>query len=105
YDLTAQLYTLNLRTIDTKAPATSLTAVAAVKGHGTTLATMNAAVAADLSASRLDTIAVDSVSVRASVANGLAKVERLYAAGAKTRANVSGEFGLVRDRSGEIRYA
>jgi len=104
YDLTANLFTINLRTVDTKAPITSLTAHAVVRGRGTSLPTMRTALAADLSTSRWDSIAVDTVSIRASVADGLANIQKLYALGAHTTANVSGTFGLVRGRSGELTY-
>ncbi|MDB4878312.1 MAG: hypothetical protein JWM41_4758 [Gemmatimonadetes bacterium] len=104
YDLTSSLYTLNLRTIDSKAPVTSLTANALVRGRGTTLATMHTVIAADLSTSRWDSVAVDTMSVRASIANGLADIQRLYAYGAHTAANVSGSFGLTRERTGQLTY-
>jgi translocation and assembly module TamB len=104
YNLSASLFTLNLRTIDAKAPITSLTAQATVRGRGTQVATMRSTIAADLSTSRWDSIAVDTMSVRASVAGGLADVQRLYARGAHTVATVSGTFGLVRDRNGELTY-
>ena len=104
YDLTSGLYTLNLRTVDSKAPITSLTAHAAVRGRGTQLATMNASIAADLSTSRWDSVAVDTMSVRATVAGGLASITKLYAFGAHTSANVSGSFGLTRERSGQLTY-
>ena len=104
YDLTASLYTLNLRTVTSKAPVTSLTASARVSGRGTQLATMNATLAADLSTSRWDSIAVDTVSVRLRLADGLADVRRLYAHGAHTTASVSGSFGLARGRSGTLAY-
>ncbi len=104
YDLTAHLYTLNLRTLTTKGPTTSLTATAAVRGRGTQVATMRTTVAADLSTSRWDTLAVDTASVRATLTNGLAQVQRLYAHGYHTAANVSGSFGLTRSTSGELKY-
>jgi len=104
YDLDARLYTLDLRTIDTKAPITSLTAHATVTGAGTSLATMNATLDADLKTSRWDSIAVDTMSIRASVAGGVARVAKLYAYGAHTNANVSGSFGLVRGTSGTLTY-
>jgi translocation and assembly module TamB len=104
YDLTASLYTLNLRTIDSKAPVTSLTANARVSGRGTQLATMDATVSADLSTSRWDSIAVDTVSVRLRLANGLADVRHLYAHGAHTTATASGSFGLARGSSGTLTY-
>lgn len=105
YDLTARLYTLDLHTITTKGPTTSLSAAAMVRGRGTDPATMRATLAADLSTSRWDSIAVDSVSIRANVADGLAEIPRLYARGAHSTAQVSGTFGLTRARSGELTYA
>lgn len=104
YDLTATLYTLNLRTITTKAPITSLSAVAMAKGRGTSLDRMNSAFAADLSTSRWDSIAVDSVSLRATLANGMATIPKLYAHGAHAEANVSGTFGLLRGQIGQLQY-
>ncbi|HMA23286.1 MAG TPA: translocation/assembly module TamB domain-containing protein, partial [Gemmatimonadaceae bacterium] len=106
YNLSASLYTLNLRTIDSKAPVTSLTAQVAVHGRGTQLATLHSTIAADLSTSRwgMDSIAVDTMSVRASIAGGVADVQRLYVSGAHTAANVSGTFGLARNRTGELTY-
>jgi translocation and assembly module TamB len=104
YDLSAHLFTLNLRTITTKAPVTSLTATATVHGRGTQLATMRTTVAADLATSRWDTLAVDTASVRATLANGLAQIQRLYAVGYHTAANVTGSFGLTRATSGELTY-
>jgi translocation and assembly module TamB len=105
YDLVSSLYTVNLRTVNSKAPVTSLTANAAVRGRGFQLATMNAAVAADLAASRLDTIAVDTLSVRASVASGLATVDKLYVLGSHVAANVHGTLGLVKEKNGTMAYA
>src|SRR6185312_6714231 len=70
YDLTSSLHTVNLRTVTTKAPITSLTARAMVRGRGFDLATMRSTIAADLSTSKWDSIAVDSLSVRANIGNG-----------------------------------
>jgi len=104
YDLTSSLYTVNLRTVNLKAPQTSLTANAAVRGRGFEPATMQATIAADLSTSRLDTIVVDTVSVRANVAGGVANIQKLYASGAHTKATVSGALGLTSGRSGTLAY-
>ncbi len=104
YDLTSRLYTVNLRTIDGKAPVTSLTALTTVRGRGTQLATMRTVIAADLSTSRWDTVAVDTASVRVTLANGLADVQRLSAVGAHTTVSASGSFGLTRERSGQLTY-
>jgi translocation and assembly module TamB len=105
YDLTAALQALNLRTIFAKAPSTSITAQALVAGRGTELATLRAAVAADLSASRWDSIAVDTASVRASFANGLVDIHRLYARGASASASASGTFGLTANQTGLLTYS
>lgn len=105
FDVDARLYTLNLRTIDSKAPITSLTAHAKANIVGTNLATMTASLDADLRTSRWDSIAVDTMSIRASIADGLLRVPKLYAYGAHTAANVSGSFGLVRGRAGTLTYA
>jgi translocation and assembly module TamB len=104
YNLASSLHTLNLRTIDTKAPITSLTAQVVARGRGTQIATMHSTIAADLSTSRWDSIAVDSMSVRGSVAAGVADVQRLYARAAHIVATASGTFGLVRERTGELTY-
>ncbi len=111
YDLTSSLVTLNLRTIDSKAPVTSLTAHASVRGRGTAPATMTATLAADLSASRWvgtgprDSIALDTVSIRATVGGGRATISKLYAFGAHTSATISGTLGLTKEQTGTITYA
>jgi translocation and assembly module TamB len=109
YDLATSLYTFNLRTIDSKAPVTSLTARVTAAGRGTDVATLYSKVAADFSTSHWmqgsDSIAFDTVSIRATAANGMANVERLFAAGAQTRATVSGSFGLVANKSDSLTYA
>lgn len=104
YDLTAQLYALNLRAITTKAPETSLTAFAVGRGRGFKPETMRATLAADLSTSRWDTVAVDTASIRVNIADGLADVDRLYAAGYHAVASAHGSFGLSRTRNGTLTY-
>src|SRR5262249_18756049 len=48
YDLTARAYLFNANAVTTKAPATTITATAAVKGRGTKPETMKADIAANL---------------------------------------------------------
>ncbi|HEX3867921.1 MAG TPA: translocation/assembly module TamB domain-containing protein [Gemmatimonadaceae bacterium] len=111
YDLTSTLHTLNLRTIDSKAPVTSLSARAAVHGRGTTLASVNATASADLSASRYvgggprDSVALDTASVRARIANGRVAVDTLYAVGANTSATASGSFGIIKEQTGTLAFS
>jgi translocation and assembly module TamB len=104
YDINAGLHTLNLNTVLEKAPQTSLTATAMVRGRGTELATMRTIIAADLQTSRWDSVAVDTASVRVTLADGLAQVSRLEARGYHTTASASGSFGLVAGRTGTLSY-
>jgi translocation and assembly module TamB len=104
YDLTARLYTLNLRTITTKGPVTSLTAQAMARGRGFKPETMRSTFAVDLSTSRYDSVAVDTASIRANIGGGLADIQKLYARGGHVVANVSGTFGLAANRTGELSY-
>ena len=104
YDLTSSLYTVNLRTVNSKAPVTSLTANAVVRGRGFDPATMHTSISADLSTSRLDSIVVDTVSVRATIVDGIANIAKLYASGAHTKATVSGALGLTSGRGGTLAY-
>jgi translocation and assembly module TamB len=104
YDLALGMKVFNLHTILAKGPVTSLTATASARGSGFTPATMNATFAADLAASRWDSLAVDSGSVRVAITNGLATVQRLNLSGAHTQVSADGSFGLVASRTGTLRY-
>ena len=104
YDVTVAMQTLDAHAILERAPQTSLTARAVVKGEGTDPATMRTAVAADLSTSRFDSVAVDSASIRVTIADGLATVSRFDVAEAHAAAAVTGAFGLVRGTSGTLDY-
>jgi translocation and assembly module TamB len=109
YDLTATLSRFNAHSVVAKAPATSLTAKLTAGGRGTDPATLTSKVAADFSTSHWiqggDSIALDTLSVRASAANGDAHIEKLFAAGAQTRATASGSFGLVPKHVDSLTYA
>jgi len=104
YDLVTTMRLVNLRTVLARAPNTSLSGQAAARGTGFDPRTMRATLAADLSASRVDTLGVDSATVRATLADGLAQIQRLEARGPHTLATVQGAFGLVRVRTGELTY-
>jgi translocation and assembly module TamB len=104
YDLAAAMQVVNLRTVLAKAPRTSLTARAAARGSGTNLATMQASLSADLATSSWDSVAVDSGSVRVTLANGMAHIDRLRLSSAYTQINASGTFGLLAGREGELSY-
>ncbi|HKO14850.1 MAG TPA: hypothetical protein VJU87_01370, partial [Gemmatimonadaceae bacterium] len=104
YDLAVGMKVFNLRTVLAKAPTTSLTLQATGKGVGFSPATMRAAFAADFSASKLDSIALDSGTVRVAIANGLATVQRLQLLGSHAVVQANGAFGLAAARSGTLTY-
>ena len=105
YDLTGGMQLFNMNAVIAKAPRTSLTASVRARGTGFQLATMNGAFAADFAASRWDSLAIDSGSVRVAIGNGMARVERLSAYASKARINAAGTFGLAAGRTGELRYS
>ena len=109
YDVTAALSAVNLHAINTKGPITSLTAKVDAAGRGTDPATLTSKVAADFSTSHLirgaDSIALDTLSIRATAANGDAHLEKLFAGGAQTRATASGSFGLTAGHIDSLTYA
>lgn len=104
YDLALGLQVFNLHTVLTKGPVTSLTLTASAQGSGFSPATMNSTFAADVAASKWDTLAIDSGSVRLAIASGLATVQKLQLTGAHTIVSAHGAFGLAANRSGTVTY-
>lgn len=104
YDLAVGMHVFDAHAVLVKAPHTSLTLQATARGAGTDPATMNAAFAADLRASRYDSLAIDSGSVRLAIAHGMADVGRLRLSGAHTLVTAGGTFGLAPGRNGELSY-
>ncbi|HEV8446125.1 MAG TPA: translocation/assembly module TamB domain-containing protein [Gemmatimonadaceae bacterium] len=108
YDLASTLTAFNLSAVQSKAPVTSLTGTVTAVGRGTDLPTLTSKVAADLSGSHViqgaDSIGIDSLSLRATAANGDAKIQRLVATAEQTRATASGGIGLVSNKIDSLRY-
>jgi len=104
YDVSLQTNLLNANAIIAKAPRTSLTGTATATGQGFDPATMNARIVADFGASSYDTLSVDSLKVRLTAANGIARVDTLTLAVPQGVASASGTFGLARGKSGDLRY-
>jgi translocation and assembly module TamB len=105
YDFTARMVGLDLAAINTRTPPTQLTGTVTAQGRGFSLQTMEATIAANLSASRWDTLSVDSAAVKTTIADGLAQVPLLYVAGSYVIARASGSFGLTRDRTGILKFS
>ncbi|HEX5971339.1 MAG TPA: translocation/assembly module TamB domain-containing protein [Gemmatimonadaceae bacterium] len=105
YDVRVASTDLNLSRVVSGTPVTSLTGGGTARGRGFKPATMYSELSFAFGPSSLDTIAVDSVNVQATLANGLAQVARaeLRAHGASVAVN--GAFGLDASHSGSLAYA
>jgi translocation and assembly module TamB len=104
YDVSLRTHLFNANAIIAKASRTSVTATATAVGRGLDPATMTARLVADIQASSYDTLAIDSMKVRISAANGMARVDTLAVGGPQGFASAIGTFGLRRGTSGELRY-
>lgn len=104
YEAAVGMRVVDLHSILASAPVTALSARAQVAGRGTDPATMRLAAIADVSASRYDSLTVDTASVRIGVADGLLRVDTLLVHGPHVQAAAGGSFGLAAGRSGELTY-
>lgn len=104
YNLNFNARSFNAHTIVAKAPSTSLSAVGSFKGRGFDPATMQAQLVADVAASRIDTISVDSANVRVAIANGLARFDTLAVGVPEGIVEAKGTFGLTEGRTGTLTY-
>lgn len=104
YDLATTMRLFDASSVSSRAPRTSLTADATVRGQGFDPATMNTVLAANIQASRYDTMGVDSATVRVSAANGLLTVDTLVVDVPDATANIAGTLGLTSARTGTLRY-
>ena len=102
YAMDVRTVLFNAQSVSSKAPRTSLSAVAQTRARGLDPATMRGTVRAQLLASRLDTVAVDSVALRASAANGLLTLDTLTLFGPATRVAASGTLGLREGMPGTL---
>lgn len=104
YDVEASLRLFNANYVVATAPRTSISAVASARGRGVSPATMQAAIALDASSSDIDSVGIDTVHVRAQIADGLAAVDPLVLRAGSSLAEITGTFGLVAERRGTLRY-
>lgn len=105
YDVVADATALDLSRVMIGAPVTALTGGGTARGRGFKPATMLADLAFDFGPSTVDTLGVDSLTVRARLANGLASVERARVQASGGIAEVSGQFGLDARHQGSLTYA
>jgi len=104
YDVALQTRLFNANAVSSRAPKTSLTADASVKGSGIAVETVNAVATADIKTSTYDSVTVDSAILRVRAANGLLSVDTLGLQIPRARAAVSGTLGLTAAQRGTLRY-
>ena len=104
YDLAAQAYLFNVKTVMARAPATSLTMTASARGRGFDPKTRRAAFRADVEASSYDSVAVDSAHVRVAIADGMLNVTDTRLDGPHARVRLGGDFALTPARTGELTF-
>ncbi len=105
YDVVADATALDLSRVTVGGPRTALTGGGTARGRGFKPATMFSELAFDFGPSSVDTIGVDSLTVRARLANGLATVSRAQVRGAGAQIDVAGELGLDARHSGALTYS
>lgn len=105
YNLAAVANLFNANVVVAKLPRTSLTATALARGRGFDPATMRADLSADIATSEYDSLAIDSATVRVSIADGMARVDSLVLRAPSSRADVQGTFGLTGGREGRLVYS
>lgn len=105
YDLATTMHLFDASAVSTKAPSTSLSADATVRGAGFDPATLHAVAFAHVRTSMYDSVAVDSALLRASAAGGMLTLDTLMLRIPAGRADIAGTFGLAQPHVGTLRYA
>lgn len=104
YNLQFNAKQLNVSTVSANGPKTSLTAVGSARGRGFDPATMQAQLVADVSASSIDTVSVDSANVRVAIANGIARIDTLAVGLPQGIVEAKGTIGLTPAQTGTLSY-
>ncbi len=105
YDVVADVTALDLSWVVLFGPVTSLNGTGHASGRGFLPATMVSDLTLALGSSTIDTIAVDSVSLRAKLGSGLATIERARVRGSGSSLDVAGQIGLDSAHAGALTYS
>lgn len=103
YDVSVALDALDASAFSRRAPNTRLTGTVVARGTGTSPATANAVVRADLVRSRYDTFGLDRLVARLAASNGLLRADTLVVIADGATARAGGTLGLVAGRDGTLR--
>lgn len=104
YNLAVEMRLFNARSVIAKLPSTSLTAGVHANGRGLDPATMRATITADLATSSLDSVQVDTALARLTIADGLLRVDSLFARAPYGSVSIIGAFGLSEAQNAELAY-
>lgn len=105
YDVAMALDVLNASVFSRRAPNTRLTGTIAARGNGVSPTTATAEISAHLIHSRYDTFAVDRLTARVGLSNGLLRADTVVAVASGATARASGTLGLVAGRDGTMHVA
>ena len=105
YALDIRTHLLDMNSLSGKAPRSSLSAFVQTRARGTTPNTLRGTFAADVLASSIDTVAVDSVRVRASIRNGVLQLTDSWIRGPGTLLTANGSFGVADSTSGTLAWS
>ncbi|MEO7520796.1 MAG: translocation/assembly module TamB domain-containing protein, partial [Gemmatimonas sp.] len=104
YNLQVATSLFNANALVEKAPKTSLSAQLVAAGRGFDPETMRSTIAADVSTSTIDTVAVDSSTVRVRIASGMATIDSLAVRAPGAALDVLGTFAMSKTGSGSLSY-
>jgi translocation and assembly module TamB len=104
YDVDASVAALDLSTVMIGGPVTSLTGGGHAAGRGFKPATMVSDLSMTLVHSSVDTIGVDTIAVRARLADGIANVDTAHVRGSGALVDVRGQLGLDSLHTGTLEY-
>ena len=106
YDIALATHLFNANSVTTKAPRTNVTADATLQGHGTTLETIAAVLAAHIKTSVYDSVTVDSAMLHLSawIPEYCTSIRLLIARVPHGMASAKGAFGLTQAHSGSMRF-
>ena len=105
YDVAIDATAVDLSQVVVNAPHTDLTGFGTARGRGFKPATMFSELDFAFGPSSIDTIAVDSIAVKARLADGLATVARAEVKGSGALIDLNGQFGLDSGHTGTMNYS
>ncbi len=105
YDVVMETSALDLSKVMINGPVSALNSSGIARGRGFKPATMYSDVAMTLVNSSVDTIGVDTISVRARIAQGIANIDTARIVGSGAQIEISGQIGWDSLKTGTLAYS